>query len=65
MALNEYRNVFLNIDITEEMISLEQIQQIELLYDYNVEHNVLVVSFGKKYMYYLKIKPFMFTVNFD
>ncbi|CAD8208042.1 unnamed protein product [Paramecium octaurelia] len=65
MALNEYKNVFLNIDITDEMISLEQIQQIELLYDYNPEHNVLLVSFGKKYLYYLKIKPFMFAKQFD
>ncbi|CAD8119158.1 unnamed protein product [Paramecium primaurelia] len=65
MALNEYKNVFLNIDITEEMISLEQIQQIELLYDYNQEHNILIVSFGKKYLYYLKIKPFMFAKQFD
>ncbi|CAD8109475.1 unnamed protein product [Paramecium sonneborni] len=65
MALNEFKNVFLNIDITEEMISIEQIQQIELLYDYHVEQNILVISFGKKYLYYLKIKPFMFSKQFD
>ncbi|CAD8116454.1 unnamed protein product [Paramecium sonneborni] len=65
VALNEFKNVFLNIDITEEMIRIEQIQQIELLHDYHVEQNVLVVSFGKKYLYYLKIKPFMFAKQFD
>ncbi|CAD8100531.1 unnamed protein product [Paramecium primaurelia] len=65
VALNEYKNVFLNIDITEEMINFDQIQQIELLHDYNMEQNVLVVSYSKKYLYYLKIKPFMFTTQFD
>ena len=49
VAHNEFKYIFLKVDITEDGLSKD------LLYDYDSEHQILVLLF-KKYLFYVKLK---------